>query len=130
MHERPECNFAGMQKIGASCKAGNRWIRFTWNINFTTKRVQLWKTELSPESTDQLVDFTDSDWAARYIDNAFPMFHSTALDNYGWGAAPLHTTYIFAWRNVIVRTQPITFTTGSTLSDTTLLFAPKGLKVK
>ena len=130
MHERPECNFAGMQMIGDSSKASNRWIRFTWNINFNTKRIQLWKTELSPESTEQLVDFTDSDWGARYIDNAFPMFHSTALDNYGWGAAPPHTTYIFAWRNVLVSTQPIALTTGSVIPDTIPPAAPTGLTIK
>jgi len=129
MHERPECNFSGLQMIGDSSNAGNRWMRFTWNINFSTKRVRVWLTELSPYSTTLLVDFTDSDWAAQYIDNAFPMFHSTALDNHGWGAPPPHTTYIFAWRNVIVSTKPINFTTSSS-SDTTPPSAPSGLSVK
>ena len=130
MHENNACNFDGAQRIGDASVEGNKWLRFTWNINFNTKRVRLWKTDVSTGSTVSLVDFTDSNWNATYIDNAYPLIHLTTLDNAGWGSPPPHTTYIFAYRNVIVSTQSIAFTTGSAPPDTTPPAAPSGLSVR
>ena len=130
MHENTACNFDGAQRIGDASMDGNKWLRFTWNINFNTKRVRLWKTDVNTGATVSLVDFTDSNWAATYIDNAYPLVHLTTLDNAGWGSPPPHTTYIFGYRNVIVSTQAIAFTTASAPPDTTPPAAPSGLSVR
>ena len=105
---------------------GNRWLRFTEHYDFIQKKLDVWATDMLTGNTQQLISCSSMTYdGTEKIKGANPTIHLSS------GSLPggPHPDFFFGYRNIIVSTQPIALTTGSTPPDTTPPSAPTGLGV-
>ena len=106
---------------------GDKWTRITTRLNFTGGYIEAWATDVNSGQTIKLFKSNASYTGNERIDGAWPLLHSQTRDDHGTGD---HPPFFVGYRNIIVSTQPIALTTGSTPPDTTSPSAPTGLSVR